>query len=101
VRASVVKDGYKPSKPTTRTFIYLDKVKTQSAPGGNWPTTSVNGQEIDLEMDPEVYNNSLYSNLVTGALIDIPSISLVTDNKNLFDATTGIYVDSFIIYYSL
>jgi len=94
VRASIVKEGYKASKPEARTFIYLDKVKTQSHPGGNWPTYNVNDQHIDLDMDANVVNSDQYKNQMDAALLDIPSISVITDNANLFDPQIGIYVNA-------
>lgn len=94
VRASASKPGYKPAIPASRTYIFAEKVKTQSWPGGGWPATSVNGQLFDLEMDPEVVNNPVYSGQITGSLLGIPSISIITDNKNLFDPASGIYVNA-------
>jgi len=94
VRASVVKDGLKPSKPQARTFIYLDKVREQAYPGGNWPDYNVNGQELDMAMDPEVVKSSMYKDLIDDALLDIPTISLITGNRNIFDPGTGIYVNA-------
>lgn len=95
VRASLQKPGLDPSFPLTQTYIFLDQVITQTKPGGDWPSaTSVNGQRIDLEMDPDVTNNPKYSGLMKGALTDIPSISVVTDIENLFNPTTGIYVNA-------
>jgi len=95
VRASLQKEGLSPSFPLTQTYIFLDQVITQTKPGGSWPaSTIVNGQSIDLEMDPDVTNNPKYSGLMTGSLTDIPSISVVTDIENLFNPTTGIYVNA-------
>ncbi len=97
VRASIIRDGYKASKPTARTFIYLEEVKTQSHPGGTWPpyNNSVrNVQYMDYEMDPEVVNDNLYKSQMDAALLDIPSISVITDNANLFNPDTGIYVNA-------
>lgn len=95
VRASLAKDGYVPSLPLTQTYIFIEKVIDQGNPGGGWPTTSyVNDQMIDLEMDTKVTNSVQYSGLMDDALTDIPSISIVTDLNNLFNATTGIYVNA-------
>ncbi len=94
LRASITKDGYKPGKPKSRTFIFLENVKMQSYPGGNWPAGSINGQTIDLDMDSRVVNSPEYSSSIDGAFIDIPSISIITDNSNLFNPTTGIYVNA-------
>jgi hypothetical protein len=94
VRASLYKEGLKASKPTTQTYIFLDKVITQSHPGGSWPTGSVNGQTVDLNMDPDVTQNALYKNQMVNSLKDIPSISIVTEFEDMFGASSGIYVNS-------
>ncbi len=97
LRASLIKDGFKVSKPTARTFIYLERVKTQSDPGGTWPPynrSDRNRQYMDYEMDPEVVNSDLYKAQMDAALLDLSSISVITDNENLFNADTGIYVNA-------
>jgi hypothetical protein len=94
VRASLSRNGYSPSKPETRTYIFADKVNTQTYPGGEWPTTNVNSQVIDLDMDPEVVNDSRYSASIIASLLGIPSISVVTDMAGLFDPSVGIYVNA-------
>ncbi len=94
LRASLTKEGYKPSKPASRTFIFPEKVKVQSWPGGGWPTENINGQLIDLEMDPQIVNDPDYAGQIRASLLDIPSISVVTDLKNLFDPASGIYVNA-------
>lgn len=93
LRASIMKGGAV-SKSETRTFIYLDRVKTQSYPGGNWPNYDVNGQIIDLDVDTDVSNSSQYSSQFTEAMLDVPTLSVVTDNANLFDPLIGIYVNA-------
>ena len=96
VRASLVTDGYTPSRPVTKSFIFLDRVLTQGHPGGDWPTSSVNGQLIDLGMDPDVINDPRYSQQMKASLTDIPSISLVTENPDMFDPARGIYVNAYM-----
>ena len=96
VRASLAADGYSPSRPVTKSFIFLDKVLTQSHPGGDWPSSSVNGQQIDLAMDPEVVNDPRYSQQMKASLRDIPSISLVTNNADMFSPSQGIYVNAYM-----
>ncbi|HHV00381.1 MAG TPA: hypothetical protein GXX76_11085 [Bacteroidales bacterium] len=95
VRASLVIDGYSPSRPVTKSFIFLDKVLTQGHPGGEWPSSPVNGQVIDLGMDPGVVNDPRYSQQMKASLTDIPSISLVTDLADMFGASRGIYVNAY------
>jgi len=95
VRASLKKDGVGINFPLTQTYIFLDQVITQTNPGGNWPTPpSIGNQAIDLEMDTKVTGDPKYAGQMKDALLDIPSISVVTDLKNLFDPTTGIYVNA-------
>jgi len=95
VRASLVTEGYSPSRPVTKSFIFPDKVLTQGHPGGGWPSSPVNGQVIDLGMDPDVVNDSRYSQQMKASLMDIPSISLVTDLADMFGASGGIYVNAY------
>lgn len=94
VRASLKKDGLAPSFPLTQTYIFLDHVFNQSHPGGSWPTGPVKKQVIDLEMDPDITKSTKYAGLMHGAMKDIPTISVVTDLKDLFDPATGIYVNA-------
>lgn len=96
LRASALKRGLAPSFPVTATYIFLEKVKTQGYPGGIWPASSGKSQVFDYEMDPDVVNNSTYKSLIDTALLDIPTLSLVTDGKNLVDPTNGIYVNAAI-----
>lgn len=94
VRASLYRDGFKPSVPVSRTFIFPEKVRTQRFPGGGWPSFNINGQVIDTDMDVDIVNNPVYSGQIVSSLLSIPSISIVTDLKNLFDPASGIYVNA-------
>jgi hypothetical protein len=94
VRASLKEPGKEILLPVTRTYIFLEAVINQRHPGGEWPTTNVNGQIIDLEMDPKVTQHFSYQHRIEDAFKAIPSISVVTDLKALFDPTTGIYVNA-------
>lgn len=94
VRASLKQEGKAPSFPLTQTYIFLDQVMTQDNPGGEWPTGSVNQQVIDLAMDPEITLGTQWAGQMNEAMTAIPSISVVTDLKNLFDPVTGIYVNA-------
>jgi len=98
LRAVGVKSGWYASPIETRTYIFIADVIQQSptgaSPGRGWPTGSVNGQTLNYGMDPDVVNDSRYKDLMDDALIAIPTISLVTDPANLFDAQKGIYVNA-------
>lgn len=50
-----------------------------------------NGQIIDYGMDPNIVNSATYGPTIINDLKTLPTMSLVTDLGNLFDATTGIY----------
>ncbi len=98
LRARAFRDGYVSSPVSTHTYIFPDDVIRQS-PGGappsaEWPVGNVNGQKIDYGMDPDIVNSPKYAPLMTEALTSIPAISLVTDLGNLFDASTGIFVNA-------
>jgi hypothetical protein len=88
VRASLKKDSV--LFPLTQTYVFLNEVINQTKPEGGFPTTSmVNDQLIYLGLNPKINNSDLIN-----ALKAIPSISIVTDLKNLFDPKTGIYVNA-------
>jgi len=76
------------------TYIFLEHVKQQSYPGYGWPAGSVNGQWIDLEVDQSVSVDPHYAALMESAMLDISSISVITDIENLFDSNKGIYVNA-------
>lgn len=103
IRALAMLTGQEPSKPATRTFLFLNDIIHQSNnPAGypaEWgPYTALNGNAIaDYEMDPELISDTNYANAVKVALKDLPTISLVTDKDHLFSAeedpeTGGIYI---------
>jgi len=94
VRASLLKSGQNPSNSVTNTYIFLNKVKTQSYPGGLWPSGAVNGQILDYGMAADVVNSAAYSPYIDASLKQIPSISIVTDMNNLFSSASGIYVNA-------
>src|SRR4030042_4262620 len=98
IRAAAFKANYQDSSVVTKTYIFVSDVLSQSpsgqAPGPGWPTGSVNGQVIDYGMDPDIVNDPRWAGLIEDALLDIPTISLVTDIANLFDRSTGIYVNA-------
>jgi hypothetical protein len=95
IRAAAFKPGHLPSNVDTQTYIFVNDVITQAANGqapAGWPT-SWGSNVVDYGMDPDVVNNPAYSGTIRNDLKSIPSISLVTDLKNLFDPATGIYAN--------
>jgi hypothetical protein len=100
LRAAAFKAGYQPSDVDTQTYLFVDEIVNQpaTAPTPDWPAPGGGGgpgssQAIDYEMDPDVLNDGRYNGLVDDALLDLPSISLVTDLDNLFDGSSGIYMN--------
>ena len=74
----------------TVTYVFLDGVISQGNAPPGYPT-EWSAFPADYEMDPEVTNDAAYRSLMRPALLQIPTLSIVTDTGNLFDAATGIY----------
>ena len=103
LRAVARRTDWKPSAGRTQSYIFLDDVVEQSRsgqnPGSGWPAPTTGGgfgggQMMDYGMDPDVLYDVRYQDLIDDALLSIPSMSLVTDLKHLFDSSTGIYVNA-------
>jgi len=95
VRAAAYKTGYPSSKLDTRTYIFLDDVIRQPATIPNWPNPSIptaaekynfQPRVHDYEMDPQVVNDPAYSGVIKKGLTDIPTVSLVLDQADMWDA---------------
>ncbi len=96
LRAAAFKAGYLPSNVDTQTYIFLRDVLTQSNSPLFYPSQWKDGsgtKPADYEMDREIVEDPSYSYLITSALTAIPSMSIVTDIDNLFDPSTGIYMN--------
>lgn len=81
-----------------KTYIFTNRLSTQTSPGGDWPAEdyhSVSNHNIDYSMDPAVVEDPLYSGQIEPSLLSLSSISIVTDLNNLFHPDSGIYVNSF------
>lgn len=98
LRAAAFVTGYQPSDVDTQTYIFLDDVIAQGTSVGSlapeFPASAVNGQDFDYGMDTNVTQSATYSSQIEAAMTAIPSLSIVTDPDNLFDASTGIYVNA-------
>ena len=98
LRACVVAPGYTMSESVTQTYLFIKKISELSPdgirPGTGWPNPTKSGQYIIYGMDPNVLNDPRYSNLIDSVMLSIPTVSLVTDLKNLFDPDSGIYVNA-------
>ncbi len=98
LKAVAYQPGFLDSKVITHTYLFLADVVKQSPkgerPSPNWPNGNINGQEINYGMDPEVVNDAQYRDTLFEGLLEIPSMSVVTDLANLFNPSTGIYVNA-------
>ncbi len=97
LRAGAFKQDWQPSGVDTQTYLFLDDVvkqDRQTAIAAGFPTSSVNGQSLDYGMDPDIVNSPTWGPQLEDALKSIGTMSIVTDVKNLFDRTTGIYVNA-------
>jgi hypothetical protein len=95
VRAYATVNGTPVTNVGSQTYIFIDQVKKQADPGGEWPRdgATINGKIIDYRMDPNVVNDTRYKDLIDDALLEIPTVCINTDLKNLFDPAMGIYVN--------
>jgi len=94
VRAVAYRTGWIPSNVETRSYFFTSDIinQSQSTPPG-WPADGVaNGQRMDYGMDPNVVNGNEAT--VAASLTAIPTISIVTDQANLTNTATGIYVNA-------
>lgn len=97
LRAVAFLDGHLPSPVMTQTYLFLADVLRQSPDGlppAGWPAR-VNSQRMNYGMDPEIVDSPEWGPQMIEALTEIPSISVVTDSRSLFEPKTGIYVNAF------
>jgi len=100
LRARAVKPGWIPTDEDTHTYIFLADVirrSQQQILSKDYPSTWFDTYSADYGMDPEVYNDPDYADLMDDALLSIPTVSIVTNKDNLFShdkdpETGGIYV---------
>lgn len=95
IRAFAKKTGCISSPVATRTWLFVEKVLTQSTstPSG-WPSSySVNNHKMEYGMNQSIANDPRYKEDIRTGLTNIASFSIVTDLENLFNAQTGIYVN--------
>jgi hypothetical protein len=97
LRARAFRDNWEPTNIDTQTYLFLSDVIAQQANGApppGWPASPIvnasgQSQAMNYGMDPNV--RALYGDAgLIAALTQIPTISLVTEQKNLTDPLTGI-----------
>ena len=109
LRAAAFKPGHLPTNVDTQTYIFLDQVLQQPSnpwavagyhpPGVNdyWPEYWVDrgGGSVlgNYQVDPDSVNDPRYAGTIKDDLRALPTISIVTDQYNLWDPATGIYAN--------
>lgn len=96
LRARGFKPDYRPTKVHTDTYIFLADVIQQTpatAQAYGWPPGPINGQILRYGLNPTLLPQYTTAQ-ITGALQQIPSMSIVTDQANLTDAAIGLYVNA-------
>lgn len=93
VRAVGFKAGMLPSNPSTFTYIFPDQVLEQpSNPAGfptNWISPGKATTTADYAMDRRVTTNEVYRPMIREGLVALPTVSLVTDERLLFEPAPG------------
>jgi len=95
VRAKAFRANALDGRTVTRTYIFLDDVIRQSESPAGFPTSWSGGNgggRVNYDMDQVIVNE--YAADIKGALLDIPTLSIVTKLENLWDPDTGIYNNS-------
>ena len=95
LRARAFKANWEPTNVDTQTYLFLNDVIGQQPTGAvppGWPASSTQ-QAMDYGMDQNV--RALYGDAgMIAALQQIPSISIVTEQANLTNQQTGIYMNA-------
>ena len=90
LRAIATKPGYVPTNVDTQTYLFpADIVRQPIVPPG-FPSTW-NGHTADYAMDPEIVDDPRWRTHIEDDLQSVPTLSLVLDRDDFFDATQGIY----------
>ncbi len=96
IRAIAYRQDFKTSYVQSASYLFLNDIVAQSPQGQTppgWPVSGVNGQEMNYGIDPDII--SQYGvQAVKDSLLSIPTITLTTDLANLFNSSTGIYVNA-------
>lgn len=95
VRAAAFKTSYAATDVDTQTYVFLDDILTQPATPAGLPA-SWNGTPADYQMDPDIVNDPVYRDSLKDALQSLPTMSIVTDQANLFDPAIGIYANPLV-----
>ncbi len=93
LRTKAFLDGWLPSFSSTHTYIFLDDIIAEPR-----NQVEINNNPIITGMDSGVLSNTYHDAsgqicTVRDALLDIPTLSVVTGDDNLYSVSSGIYVN--------
>ncbi len=95
LRAAAFRPGFAPTEVVTRSFLFPEQVGAQT--GADFPKFwgFTNGQPVAAfyAMDRRITRRPDYQPDFLAGLTALPSLSLVTDRDNLFEASRGIYAN--------
>ncbi len=92
--AAFSKNGALVSYNEAATYIFVNDVIRQSnKPPAGWPTMW-GPNVVDYGMDARVVDDPRYAGTIKNDLKGIPSLALIMDLPDLFDAKTGIYANA-------
>ncbi|MFI5381383.1 MAG: lamin tail domain-containing protein, partial [Tepidisphaerales bacterium] len=81
---------------STETYIFPSAVinqSNQSVEAAGFPSSWV-AVPADYAMDPRITTDPAYKSQMSQDLLSLPAMSIVTDMSNLFDPSTGLYVNA-------
>jgi hypothetical protein len=90
LRAIAVRPVWVSSRIQTQTYLFAANVALQSTRPADFPA-DWKGVAADYGMSPSILSNPQYGPQLPAALLSIPSMSIVMNVRDLFDAQTGIY----------
>jgi len=91
LRAVTVREGWFDSRLASATYLVLDEVLAQEGTPTGWPTGPVNGQVFDYGLLQTMVATE--HDALAAAMAATPTLSVITDQGNLTDPTTGIYTN--------
>ncbi|MFZ5476063.1 MAG: CotH kinase family protein [Myxococcota bacterium] len=99
LRAVAVSPEGELSPVVTHTYVFPADVVLQPEEPDGYPSIFARNEDgfgpypADYEMDPDVVGDPRYAGEVEAALLELPTVSIVTDVPHLFDDETGIYLN--------
>ncbi len=97
VRAAVPREGSVIQQDASATYLFLDDILAQArgvVPDGFPANKAINDQAMMYGMNQSVVNGAERDRILRGFTNSVATLSIVIDPANLFNSTTGIYVNA-------